>query len=86
VLRTRTSLIIAHRIATVKDADHIVVISQGQIAEQGRHADLVAANGLYARMVERELHVDQLEPALDDEAAEDRPNDRDDLVVLAAGD
>ncbi len=86
VLRTRTSLIIAHRIATVKDADHIVVINHGHIAEQGRHADLVAANGLYATMVERELHVDQLDQALDDDVVEDRPLDRDDQAVLTAGD
>jgi ATP-binding cassette subfamily B protein len=55
VLRTRTSLIIAHRIATVKDADLIVVLSEGQIAEQGTHTDLIEQGGLYARMVEREL-------------------------------
>ena len=78
VLRTRTSLIIAHRIATVKDADHIVVINHGQIAEQGRHAELVAANGLYARMVERELHVEQMEQALNASPAQDQPNDHDD--------
>ncbi|MBZ0284838.1 MAG: ABC transporter ATP-binding protein/permease [Anaerolineae bacterium] len=55
VLHSRTSLIIAHRIATVKDADHIVVMAQGQVVEQGGHTDLIAQDGLYARMVEREL-------------------------------
>ncbi len=62
VLETRTSLIIAHRIATVKDADRIIVMNEGQIVEQGTHESLIAANGLYARMVDRELrgdHVDE---------------------------
>jgi ATP-binding cassette, subfamily B, multidrug efflux pump len=55
VLRTRTSLIIAHRIATVKDADHIVVMTEGRVEEQGTHTSLIEHDGLYARMVEREL-------------------------------
>ncbi|MBI1280163.1 MAG: ATP-binding cassette domain-containing protein [Anaerolineaceae bacterium] len=59
VLRTRTSLIIAHRIATVKDADHVVVMDKGQIVEQGTHDSLVAMNGMYARMVERELKTEE---------------------------
>ena len=65
VLRSRTSLIIAHRIATVKNADHVVVMDQGKIVEQGTHDSLVAANGLYARMVERELHTESAEVAVE---------------------
>lgn len=61
VLKTRTSLIIAHRIATVKDADHIVVIDEGQIVEQGTHDNLVAEGGLYASMVGRELKEEDFE-------------------------
>jgi ATP-binding cassette subfamily B protein len=55
VLRTRTSLIIAHRIATVKDADRILVMDAGRIIEEGTHEALLARGGMYARMVEREL-------------------------------
>ncbi len=55
VMRSRTSLIIAHRIATVKDADRIIVMADGEIAEQGGHGELIAKDGLYARMVEREM-------------------------------
>lgn len=58
VLTTRTSLIIAHRVATVKDADLIVVMEDGRIVEQGTHLSLLAAHGAYARMVERELRED----------------------------
>lgn len=50
VLRGRTSLIIAHRISTITGADKIVVLDQGQIAEVGRHADLLARGGIYARL------------------------------------
>lgn len=51
-MRGRTSLVIAHRLSTVLDADRIVVMEAGQVVECGRHADLVAAGGLYARLAE----------------------------------
>jgi len=47
----RTSLIIAHRLSTIKRADHIVVMAHGRIVEEGRHDQLLAQNGLYAKMV-----------------------------------
>jgi ATP-binding cassette subfamily B protein len=46
----RTTLVIAHRLATVLSCDRIMVMDQGKIVEQGTHAELVAANGLYARL------------------------------------
>jgi ATP-binding cassette, subfamily B, heavy metal transporter len=46
----RTTLVIAHRLSTVTDADEIIVLHDGQIAERGRHASLLAMGGLYARM------------------------------------
>ena len=47
----RTAIVIAHRLSTVRAADRIVVLDDGRIAEQGRHDDLVAAGGLYARQL-----------------------------------
>ncbi|MHB1688372.1 MAG: ABC transporter ATP-binding protein [Ignavibacteriaceae bacterium] len=58
--KKRTSIIISHRISTVKDADKIVVLSHGRIAEQGTHDELVSLGGIYAdlhykQLLEREL-------------------------------
>ncbi|MBS0642532.1 MAG: ABC transporter ATP-binding protein/permease [Acetobacteraceae bacterium] len=50
VASRRTTLVIAHRLSTVTDADEIIVLRDGEIAERGRHTDLLARNGLYARM------------------------------------
>lgn len=50
-LEGRTSLVIAHRLATVRDADQILVVDRGRIVERGTHAELLAAGGLYAELV-----------------------------------
>jgi ATP-binding cassette subfamily B protein len=50
LMRHRTTLVIAHRLATVLSCDRILVMEHGRVVEQGTHASLVAANGLYARL------------------------------------
>jgi ATP-binding cassette subfamily B protein len=50
LMEGRTTIVIAHRLATVRAADRILVMEDGRIAEQGRHAELVAAGGLYSRL------------------------------------
>ncbi len=52
VMRNRTTLVIAHRLATVLKADRILVLDQGRIVEEGTHADLVAKGALYARLAQ----------------------------------
>jgi ATP-binding cassette subfamily B protein len=61
VMRGRTSIIIAQRIATVRDADQIIVLHEGRIVERGAHRDLVAQGGFYASMYRRELLQAELE-------------------------
>lgn len=52
----RTTLVIAHRLSTVQSADQILVLEDGKLAEQGRHDDLIAKDGIYARMYTAGLH------------------------------
>lgn len=60
-MRGRTCIVVAHRVSTIKDADHIVVIDEGTIAEEGSHDELVAANGIYAEIERRQKLEDELE-------------------------
>ena len=55
LMRGRTTLVIAHRLSTVRDASRIVVIDHGTVVEQGRHESLLAAGGLYAHLVGTQL-------------------------------
>jgi ATP-binding cassette subfamily B protein len=52
LMEDRTSLVIAHRLATIRHADRIIVLNKGRIAEEGSHTQLVASGGLYAKLVE----------------------------------
>lgn len=51
LMKDRTSIIIAHRLSTVRHADEIIVLHEGQIAERGKHDDLLMLNGIYSRLV-----------------------------------
>jgi ATP-binding cassette subfamily B protein len=70
VMRGRTSIVVAHRISTVKDADEILVLDQGRISERGTHSQLVALGGRYADMYRRQLLSDELDATHADPSAD----------------
>jgi ATP-binding cassette subfamily B protein len=55
LMRERTTIVIAHRLSTVRNADLLVVLDRGHVVEIGSHAELVLRNGLYARLIRRQL-------------------------------
>jgi ATP-binding cassette, subfamily B, bacterial len=57
LMHKRTTLVIAHRLATVQKADRIVVIDRGRVVDVGRHSDLVRRDGLYARLAELQFNL-----------------------------
>jgi ABC-type multidrug transport system fused ATPase/permease subunit len=48
-------IVIAHRLSTIRDADEIIVIKKGEVAERGTHEELIRLNGVYKKLVERQM-------------------------------
>ncbi len=69
VLRGRTSIIISHRVTAVMEADEILVLDDGRIAERGRHSELLARDGIYASLLHRQLLSEELDNGADDSLA-----------------
>ena len=60
LMQDRTTIVIAHRLATVRSADRIIVMDGGQIVEQGAHDSLMAKNGLYARLADLQFSTGEI--------------------------
>jgi len=60
-MKNRTTLMVSHRVSTVKDADKIVILDKGMIAEEGTHDELIKLNGLYAGIYNRQLLEQEIE-------------------------
>ena len=67
-LEGRTSLVIAHRLSTVREADQILVVDGGRVVERGRHTELLAAGGLYAELYRTQFAAQEDPPVVRDPA------------------
>lgn len=72
----RTTITIAHRLSTIKDADNIVVMTEGRIVEQGTHNDLLAKQGAYYRLIEAQKIAETKEMTAEEEAEVDAEDDK----------
>ena len=59
-MRSRTTIIVSHRVSTVRNADQILVLDDGTIVERGTHDQLVARNGVYAELYRKQLLEEEL--------------------------
>jgi ATP-binding cassette subfamily B protein len=70
LMRGRTSIVIAHRLSTIRRATRIIAVHQGRIAEEGNHDELLARDGIYARLYRLQMHLRSAGNPRRDKAAE----------------
>lgn len=82
--KNRTTIVIAHKLATIRNADNIVVMTRGKIMEQGRHEQLVSKNDIYAALVKAQdlapAHIEKTHDSEDTNTPEDSSEQNDDHV------
>ena len=82
---TQTMIIVAHRLSTIVNADEIIVMNFGNIEERGTHNELIANNGKYKELMDRQLEKEKLEEKIRQEEASDKMSktfsERRDVVV-----
>ena len=86
--KSRTTVCIAHRLSTIKKADKIIVISRGEIVEEGTHSELIALGGVYEGLVEAQRISAEQKEGIEKAIAEgeDYENDIDDMVRVKTKD